>query len=105
MTRGDAEASLALLSRFGLLEGTVMPMKKIVAIKSVKTPQKVHRIADGTVFEGFAVSPAPTPTSSVPWYENPAVTRTDQNPTNLPLSPGTIYSAKGPGCTHASNPR
>src|ERR671918_433521 len=39
--------------------------------------QKTVRIALGTSRRGFLASPAATPTSSVPWKENPAIMKTE----------------------------
>ena len=44
-------------------------------------------MAAGTVLRGFLVSPAAMPTSSVPWYENPAWINTDQKPINFARAP------------------
>src|SRR5919205_413217 len=62
--------------------------------------QKTVRIAFGTSRRGFLASPAATPTSSVPWNENPAITKTELIETQPPwntssrdsqlLSPGEL---------------
>ena len=43
--------------------------------------QKTVRMERGTSRRGFSDSPAATPTSSVPWKENPAIMKTAMIPT------------------------
>lgn len=83
ITKGLADASDPPDNNCGLSYGTKRPMKKIVPMKKNRIRKNVFRIAAGTFFRGFSVSPAAIPTSSVPWYENPAWMSTAQNPTNF----------------------
>ncbi len=54
--------------------------------------QKTVRIAFGTSRRGFFASPAATPTSSVPWKENPATMKTEMIETQPPWNTSSRFS-------------
>lgn len=53
---------------------------------------------------GFLASPTVTPTSSVPEKAYTAATIALHRPSNFPLAPSTLYSAKAPGSDQYRNP-
>jgi len=54
--------------------------------------QKTVRMAFGTSRRGFFASPAATPTSSVPWNENPAIMKTEMIETHPPWNTSSRFS-------------